>query len=161
MRERQPDCALIGDVVGGNVATTFTRASSATKTICEDDTWKANNGVTCLQLGARKACTASGGLGSSWKAIWGDMDDLKDARGVTAAAGCCACGGGTKRQGLNVDSCQCKAGFYDSNFHSGVKCERNPARIKNTNDTPCNILGMGFAMKTVVTMDASNRQSAS
>ena len=134
--------------------------SSATKTICEDDQWKATNGVTCLLLGAIKACTASGGLTSSWKGRWGDMDDLKDAHGVTAAVGCCSCGGGSKRQGLDVDSCQCTAGYYDSNFHGGVTCEGNPARIKNTNDTPCNILGMGFAMKTEVTMGATNRQSA-
>ena len=79
---------------------------------------------------------------------------------MIATQACCTCGGGNTRRVRDVNSCECDAGYYDDDLVSGVHCVKVPARLKNAAHSRCNIVGMGFGMKTQVSVRASAKQTA-
>lgn len=72
---------------------------------CFDDPadWSDTKGFTCEVYATSGYCTASGGYGDGWSALWGDFARYA-AADHTANTACCACGGGRTRA-CDSDTC--------------------------------------------------------
>ena len=118
---------------------------------CADTTgWRSSTNLTCGDYVAQGYCDGCG-YGPGWStALFGVFDDWAAENSTGAGTACCACGGGTKREGclspmaLNwdpialVDDGSCIFGFHgcadsaasnyqpDANVHVRASCDLRP-----------------------------------
>jgi len=71
---------------------------------CQDypSSWRSSEGDPCQTYDRYNYCTTSGQTGQGWQRQWGSITNYADSSGRSAFDACCACGGGSNRQSVQV-----------------------------------------------------------
>jgi hypothetical protein len=74
--------------------------------------WVDSEGDSCAVYESSNFCTRDGKPGSGWVADWGPLEDY--AKGVSALAACCVCGGGVSSKPLTFAGCTDAPSWQDN-----------------------------------------------